>query len=106
MKNNLILFSRIRETEVYNVNSGEFEKGPDLPVSFFKSPCAARTRTNTIRILGMTSNPEENNQFYEYLPGTNTFNKLPDMPGRAMDMICNVDVHQGGEQFFAFGGYS
>ncbi len=96
------------ETEVYNVTTGEFEKGPDLPFSFFKSPSAVQTPRKTILVLGMPWNSEENNQFFEYLPEDNTFNKLPNMPGRAIDMICGVEHRSKfplDDYFHAYGGY-
>ncbi len=97
---------------MYDPTSGTFEEGPALPISFAKSPCAVRTPFDTILILARHFKSQDNNKLYEYFPANNTFNELPDMPGRATDMICGMNkegyLDDGTKEtfFFAYNGYT
>ncbi len=103
-----LYFLRTASTEVYDPTSGTFEEGPALPISFAKSPCAVRTPFDTILILGRNFKSQDNNKLYEYFPADNTFNELPDMLGRATDMICLGNIGSLSKQFnlYAYNGYT
>ncbi len=97
---------------MYDPTSGKFEEGPALPISFAKSPCAVRTPFDTILILARNFKSQDNNKLYKYFPAENTFVELPDMPGRATDIICGLNkngvVDENMEEmfFFAYNGYT